>query len=254
MAICCHIEPEVMAIAFSTLFQSGLDWVLGSGCAACGQAPAPQGWCPRHWGELEEQQSARLRCRQCGLPGGSEAALHQARVCSDCLSRPQGHVATYVGADYQAPWDETVRALKFSGKIEKARALAYLLDRALPAGLTLDLLVPVPAWPGRLAQRGFNAPALIAAKLAQRRGWRFDALALAMQRELPEIHGLKARQRRQAVQGAFVPLRPLAGLRVGLMDDVMTTGATLEAAGAAVRAAGARQLVLLAVLRTPREF
>jgi predicted amidophosphoribosyltransferase len=242
-----------MLTLLRTFRETGLDWVLGQGCAICDQSPAPQAWCATHWREVGEQERARLRCRQCALPASGQSGLAQARICAGCLSRPSSHIATYVGADYAAPWDELVKALKFSGKIDKAGALVALLDAALPPSLALDLLVPVPTWPAKLAQRGFNAPAVVGAALALRRGWGFDALALQQQRELPLIHLLKAAERALAVQGAFAPRRDLSGLRVGLIDDVMTTGATLQAASAALRAAGARQVVLLAALRTPKE-
>jgi predicted amidophosphoribosyltransferase len=137
--------------------------------------------------------------------------------------------------------------------VDKVPALTTLLDTALPTGLKLDLLLPIPAWPAKLAQRGFNAPALIGAALARQRSWNFDALGLEQVRELPDIHLLGARERMEAVQGAFVARRSLSGMRVGLIDDVMTTGATLQAATTAALAAGARLVVLLAALRTPRE-
>jgi len=235
------------------LLESGLDWVLGHGCVVCKASPAPKGWCKTHWGEVRAQEGARLRCRACALPTSRQASLAQARLCAHCLSRPALHTATYVGADYAAPWDEVLKSLKFSGQMDKVPALVTLLDTALPTGLKLDLLLPIPAWPAKLAQRGFNAPALIGAALARQRSWNFDALGLEQVRELPDIHLLGARERMQAVQDAFVARRSLSGMRVGLIDDVMTTGATLQAATTAALAAGARLVVLLAALRTPRE-
>jgi ComF family protein len=234
-------------------FESGLDWMLGNGCAVCGSSPAPQGWCPEHWREVREQESTRLRCRHCALYSGRPQEAAKPLLCTDCLAHPPLYIAAYVGGDYQAPWDTLVKDLKFSGKTEKARALATLLDAAIPSGLALDLLVSVPAWPAKLAQRGFNAPALIGAALARQRSWNFDALGLEQVRELPDIHLLGARERMQAVQDAFVARRSLSAMRVGLIDDVMTTGATLQAATTAALAAGARLVVLLAALRTPRE-
>lgn len=242
-----------MILPSQSLFESSLDWVLGHGCAVCNTSPAPKGWCKAHWREVRDQESGRLRCRLCALPVTLQTGQGQTRLCPDCLSRPHSHLAAYSGASYAAPWDEVLRALKFSGQMDRVPALVTLLQAAIPAGLKLDLLLPIPAWPAKLAQRGFNAPALIGASLARQRGWNFDALALEQVRELPPVHLLGARERASTVQGAFVARRTLAGMRVGLIDDVMTTGATLQAATAAALAAGARQVVLLAALRTPRE-
>lgn len=244
---------KVMHMMFSSLLKSGLDWVLGHGCAVCQASPAPQGWCQTHWHEVCAQETTRWRCRVCALPVSTQTGAAQSRLCAECLSQPALHTATYVGADYAEPWEEVLKALKFSGQMDKVSALVRLLDAAVPSSLKLDLLLPVPAWPQKLAQRGFNAPALIGEALARQRRWQFDALGLEQHRELPEIHKLSARERRLAVQGAFVARRGLTELRVGLIDDVMTTGATLQAATSAALAAGARQVVLLAALRTPRE-
>lgn len=226
-----------------------LDEMLGNGCVLCGQRATHAGWCDTHWYQIRTEVDGP-RCRGCGLRSQVEGS---GRRCTTCTQQPPPFIAAYVGADYASPWDTVLRDLKFARHQHHARALASALNAALPSELSLDCVVPVPAWPTRLAERGFNPPALIGRTLARCRGWRFDALGLRLQRELPIVHLLPAAQRWAALQHAFTAQRSFDGLRVGIVDDVMTTGATLQAATQAVLQAGARHVVVLAALRTPRE-
>jgi ComF family protein len=143
--------------------------------------------------------------------------------------------------------------LKFRGHLglgrEFARRLAIAADDAVDRP---ELLVPVPLSAARLAARGYNQAWTIARPLARRLGVRGDAHTIVRVRDTAPQASLDARERLANVRGAFEVRRPVAGLHVGVVDDVMTSGATLDALAAALKAAGARRVTNLVVLRTPR--
>lgn len=225
-------------------FDTGLDYLLGNGCAVCAALPARHGWCAAHWQAVRDTEQRLMRCPHCAH------TVAQAGECFDCQASAPPFRAAWCGAEYTDPWNDLVTGLKFEKRLHHARPLAHLLDAALPKNMSVDLLVPVPQWPERLAQRGYNPAALIAQALAKRRGWRCDVLALAQIKPTALQHRLNAQQRWAAVKDAYGAARSFQDLKVALLDDVMTTGATLSAATQAVRAAGAAEVIVLAALRT----
>ena len=145
-----------------------------------------------------------------------------------------------------------LRRLKFQGRREVARAIAPLLGPALAeAAAGCDLLVPVPLHRRRLRQRGYNQTALILRHARRYAGLPVDPLSLRRVRSTPPQTGLDRAARRRNVEGAFAVVRPgrIAGRAVLLCDDVVTTGATLAAASAALRAAGAARVACFSVAR-----
>lgn len=165
--------------------------------------------------------------------------------------------------DYAYPWDGLVARFKFRGEPGWARPMAEMMLRAPGAGELLascDVLVPVPLSAARLASRGYNqAWELIKAirRSAQATGPASAALPDALVRlaQGPDQHRLPREQRLHNLQGAFAAhpdhARQLAGAHVLLVDDVSTTGATLQAAAQALRSAGAERVCGLVFARTP---
>ncbi len=130
---------------------------------------------------------------------------------------------------------------------------ALLLDaaRRLPDP-TPDLWVPVPVHVGRLRERGFHPAALLARRLSSATGVRAEQRALEQVRATASQTGLDRRARRRNVSGAFRACRRFTAVGcVALVDDVVTTGSTLEEAARALRAAGARRVVAVCAARTP---
>ena len=145
-----------------------------------------------------------------------------------------------------------LRRLKFHGRREIARAIALLLGPALAeAAAGCDLLVPVPLHRRRLRARGYNQTALILRHARRYPALPVDALSLRRVRATLPQTGLDRAARRRNVDGAFAVVRPrrIAGRAVLLVDDVVTTGATLAAAGAALRAAGAARVLCFCAAR-----
>lgn len=192
------------------------------------------------------------RCPRCGLRLAVAAA-----GCGACMAEPPPFDRCIVGCDYAFPWDRLIADFKFNGHVELAAPLAQrLLDALRRDGEALPAWVlPVPLSPQRLAERGYNQAWELARRLAH--GLRCQADAQWLQRPLAGTHQaeLGLAQRRRNVEGAFVPdLRrrgSLQGQHVALVDDVMTSGATLREAAAALRRAGAARVDAWVLARTP---
>ncbi|HEY8520427.1 MAG TPA: phosphoribosyltransferase family protein [Gammaproteobacteria bacterium] len=153
---------------------------------------------------------------------------------------------------YAPPLDGYIQALKFGGARRLGRALGLLLaDEVAPRAAGRDALVPVPLHLARLRARGYNQAVEIARPLAARFGLPLLLRGIARSRATPPQTGLDARERARNVRGAFAVRRPLDGLRIAIVDDVCTTGATLRALAAALRTAGAADVEAWAVAHTP---
>jgi ComF family protein len=131
-----------------------------------------------------------------------------------------------------------------------AELLATLVEHD-PATFAADVLVPVPLDPGRLRERGYNQAELIARPLARRLGIPFGAYLLVRTRPRPDRLRLTRRERWETVRGAYAMHKgaQVDKMRVLLLDDVFTTGATLDACSKALRQAGAARVVGLTVAR-----
>lgn len=149
--------------------------------------------------------------------------------------------ATHAALRYAFPVDALVQGLKFAHRLPHARALA---NEMLPvAPRHGDLLLPVPLSAARLRERGFNQALEIARWLARACGWPLDTNALLRLRDTLPQSRLPWRTRARNVRHAFACQRDLTGLTVIVVDDVMTTGATLAAVATALKAQGAARVI-----------
>ena len=219
-----------------------------SQCAICHAWPA-QRLCDDCVRRFARQ---RPRCRTCAL-AVPEGVAH----CGACLRHPNGLDACHAAVDYGYPWSGVLQAFKFRGDPGWAGALATLLRSTPwvePALEAAELVLPIPLAPQRLRMRGFNQALLLAQALAPAR---VQAGLLLRTHDAPAQSGLDRTQRLRNLARAFavVPLRAaqLAGQQVLLVDDVMTTGASLQAAAAVLRQAGAARVTALVLARTPQD-
>jgi len=168
------------------------------------------------------------------------------------LRQPPSFDATVALGDYATPIDGLLLALKFGHRLELASVLGALLAERVPPLADASLvLVPVPLSFERLAERGFNQSNEIGRATARTLGLRFDDAVLVRVRHAPAQASLPREARRRNIRGAFVARRALPGMRFGVVDDVMTTGSTLDEIARVLKAAGAQHVINLVVARTP---
>ncbi|MBL8305509.1 MAG: ComF family protein [Rubrivivax sp.] len=211
-------------------------WTLGALCAGC----------------IARHASPVPRCARCGLRAGLPVP-----ACGACLREPPPFERTVCVADYGHPWDLLIGAFKFQQRPELAvplaeRLLAAVREAAVPAP---ELVLPIPLSPGRLAERGYNQAWELARRVAA--GLQLRADATLLQRPVDTAHqaGLNRAERQRNLAAAFMvdPRRraEVAGRRIALVDDVMTTGATLREASATLLRGGAAAVQLWVLARTP---
>jgi ComF family protein len=216
--------------------------LFGGSCFLC--RGAAQGvLCPACDADLPRLAPAgemRL-CPRCALasPGGA--------LCGRCLAGPPAYDATVAGLAYAFPADTLVHALKFRGELALAPLLAAILSQRLPSE-RVDLVVPVPLSPGRLRSRGYNQSAEIARHLGSRAP--LELFLCERSRDTAAQTDLPWSERRRNVRGAFRCARPIRGGTVAVVDDVMTTGATLDEIASVLKQAGAARVVNWVVART----
>lgn len=214
-------------------------------------------WCLRRLPGVGE-----TRCPVCGLRhAGGQAA------CLPCRQHPPAFDATWVLADYEPPLDRLVGALKFGKQWSLGRALGAAMalawqassaDPALAHRITArhpPLVCAVPLGEQRLRERGFNQSQVIADALRSRLGWPARHGLVRRRHETLAQSGLAQPARQDNLAGAFDCPRATARLRLAqhcvvVIDDVMTTGNTLNAVAATLKAAGAHVVVNMVAART----
>jgi ComF family protein len=184
-------------------------------------------------------------CAACAI------ALPQDGICGECLSRPFAFDDAAACFEYRFPLDRLVHRFKFAGDLAVGRWLAtQLADRV--ANTRPDVVVAPPLTPSRLKERGFNQALEIAKIVARRVGARCEIAGLVKVRETLPQPGLTRRARRANLRGAFRCRLDVTGKHVAVVDDVMTTGATMDAVAAALRRCGAARVSAWSVARTVR--
>jgi ComF family protein len=236
---------------FSRLLAGALPLVLPSACAGCGVSGA-RVICAGCAACLEDPCERCVRCAL-PLPAGN---TRQTALCGQCIAAPPALDATICVATYAPPADAFVIALKFHRQLALAGCLASTLARrALAAGIVLpDLVAPVPLSSRRLAGRGYNQAWEIARPFARHLRRPAAARLLARARDTRAQAELPAAERRRNMRRAFeVPVAAAVHARhIGLVDDVMTSGATLDEAARALKEAGAARVTGFVILRTPK--
>lgn len=188
------------------------------------------------------------RCAVCAIRLPATAAA----ICGACLRQPPHFDATLALGDYAPPLDGMVVALKSGGRLALARVFGELLARRLRSIDGGDaLIVAVPLAFERHAERGFNQALEIARCMARMLRLPIDADALLRMRHAAPQHTLALEERRRNVRGAFSVRADVRGRHLLVVDDVMTTGSTLDEVAAVLKRAGAARVANLVVARTP---
>ena len=193
-----------------------------------------------------------LRCPRCALALPPLALL----ACPDCGAGQLSVQATVTGFDYEHPGDMLIHAFKISRRLEMAAVLAELMVQQWRRhGPPLDQnawVIPVPSQGSALHRRGFNPAAVLAKRVARSLGLSARLYAVASRPRQEQAQKSLGRQaRRQAMRGAFSVQESLSRRDVLLVDDVLTTGATLDALARGCHRAGARSVYALVAARAP---
>jgi ComF family protein len=207
-------------------------------------------------GGLSAQAWSRIRfldgpvCDGCGVPFDYDPGVR----CAACLASPRRFDAARAACLYDEYSREAILKLKHADRLDLAPLLARWISRSARDLIAeADALVPVPLHPGRLLKRRYNQAAELARPLARLTGVRYLPDALIRRHATESQGGKSGSGRRRNVAGAFeVPPRrapQVAGRRILLIDDVMTTGATAEGCAWALKAAGALRVDVAVVAR-----
>ncbi|UDL06568.1 ComF family protein [Marinobacter sp. CA1] len=237
--------------ALSTHFPPLVNRVLDAGnlCVAC-LAPAPTGLCQACFDALPVN---RTPCRCCALP--LPASTPAAALCGDCQARPPHFRHTIAPWLYGFPVDQLISGYKYRRQPSLGHPLvqAWLAQfrvSLMPSGELPQLLIPTPMRPWRQRRRGFNQAEDIAEQLGRHLDLPWSASTVRRVGPQQPQAGLQRRQRLRNLGTAFQVLGPVPD-RVAIVDDVMTTGATARAMARALSRAGASDIQVWALARTP---
>ncbi|WP_439668506.1 ComF family protein [Cupriavidus necator] len=242
-----YARAALVAGAAGKALAGAAELLLPSACALCG-AVQRQVVCAPCAADLLRPVR---RCPACALAQGRH--FH----CPACAASPPAYDQAHTLGDYASPQDQLVLALKFGHALPLAGWLAARLAAGLQGAWARqpapDLLAPIPLSPQRLAARGFNQAWEIARPLARHLGLRADPVLLQRQRDTGSQRALDLAARQVNLRGAFRLARAarLDGMHVALVDDVMTSGATLHEAAGVLKAHGAARVSVIVALRTP---
>lgn len=261
---CLDAPPSVRSRLLHWLRVDAARLLWPSRCLAC-DGPGLDGidLCPACLSSLRWNRDACLRCAM-PLPAGTEGVARAgpggAPVCGACLRRDAGlarrgkaAMLTDVRAAclYAAPVDRLLLRFKFHGDLAAGALLSQLMGEAFGGASRPDALLPVPLHIGRLRRRGYDQALELARPIARTLRLPMLSDALVRTRGAPPQSELGAVARRRNLRGAFaVPAGMHLPAHVVLVDDVMTTGATLEAAADALRQAGVARVDAWVCART----
>lgn len=217
-------------------------WIFGGTCLLCRGAATQGLLCAACDADLPRLD--RALCPRCAVPSAAGA------LCGRCLAHPPRFDATVAALAYRFPADVLVHSLKFRGELALAALLGHLLVERIAPGPQVHFILPVPLAARRLRERGYNQALEIARYVASATGARLAPEACERSRDTPAQIGLPWAERATNVRGAFRVPRPLDGATIAVLDDVMTTGATLDEIAGVLKDSGAARVVNWVVART----
>lgn len=187
---------------------------------------------------------AQPHCPQCATP------TPNGQICGICLKHPPAYDHTVAALAYAFPLDHLIPRLKYHGQLAIAPLLGECLVRAATASSRPDCLIAMPLHARRIRERGFNHATEIARVVAKQLALPLDTRSCQRIRDTPPQMGLKHDARRRNVRGAFTCSGAVAGRHIALVDDVMTTGTSLDELATTLKRAGAREVTCWVAART----
>ena len=237
-----------------------VDWLFPPRCRACGgriHGRDAETFCVSCWSEI--RLVSHPLCRHCGRPFPD--ASGDDHLCGGCLARPPRFALARSWACYprddssEHPLRHVVQKFKYGRKVSLGKPLGRLMARGCEEFLSqvdIDLIIPVPLHPKRLRWRGFNQAVLLARPVSRLTQVPLDPFVLYRSRETPPQTQLAEDERRANVRGAFRlhPEKPIEDKSLLLVDDVYTSGATVNECARVLAQGGAKQVYVLTFART----
>jgi len=213
---------------------------LEQDCLLCGASDARDVLCDACAKELPKLPSPR--CPHCALP------TPNGEICGNCLAHPPHFDTCLAAFEYDFPLDKLVQSFKYGHRLTLGayfgRTLATLIATA-----TIDAIIPLPLHPERLRERGFNQALELARPVAKALSRPIETSSCHRIRHTPAQAGLAWRERVKNMRGAFHCSEDFSGRHMVLVDDVMTTGASLNECARTLKLHGAASVTLLVVAR-----
>jgi len=211
-------------------------------CLLCGGASGAHPLCTGCLADLPWH--TQPHCPQCATPTSA------AQLCGACLQHPPAFDRTRAALVYAFPLDQLIPRLKYRGRLAIAPALGGCLAQAVEHAPRPDCLIAMPLHAKRIRERGFNHATEIARTVASQLGLPLDLDSCQRVRDTPPQMGLKHDARRRNVRGAFTCSGTVQGQRIAIVDDVMTTGTSLDELAKTLKQAGAAEVETWVVART----
>ena len=239
------------------IFDGLLNLVYPDTCLACSDPIVRQqdrGVCSDCWIKISQLAIRPPVCVSCGLPLQTQEPS-STLVCGECTVIPPAYSGARSFGYYMAELRALVQCLKFAGKKNLVGLLSPLLAVTFSESWEreeFDFIVPVPLHPRRMRQRGFNQAGLLAGALAAHMAIPYSGRELIRLRHTQPQVGLSHARRQENVHKAFqcTAKNRIAGKRVLLVDDVMTTGATVASATQALLEGDALRVSVITIART----
>lgn len=235
----------------SRLARGAVDLVAPANCPLTGERVAAPGLLSSAgWRKLQFVDDPA--CETCSTPFAADYG--EGAVCPSCLANPPPYERARAVLVYEEESHKLLVAFKYADRTEFAPMFGIWLARIGRPFLTSQtVVIPTPMHRSRLAERKYNQSALLAAQFCRETGARYEPFALERIRPTPPQAALSEEARRRNVVGAFAVTGAAAACVVGadviLVDDVLTTGATLAACARALKKSGARQVTALVIAR-----
>lgn len=233
---------ESKAYRFHRWLWKAIDWLYPPRCAGC-SAPGVR-LCSRCTASVKIIDQEKV-CPLCGIPQPAS------EICPECKTYSPAFTAVRSWGLYEGPLREAIHHLKYQSDLGISEDLAKPLSHLLhELRWQVDLISPVPLSQQRMRSRGYNQSSIIARWVAQANGIPFQPAALIRSRDTISQVGLSGEERRKNVTGAFVSNEEIVrGKSILIVDDVTTTGATMQACSLALNERGARQIYGLTLAR-----
>lgn len=245
--------PDGARRAAAKVFGGLFNLILPDQCRVCGEPLSEVSRIPVCSRCLKEPAPMRAEffCTACKTPFLNRFPLDESGLCALCARGHAGFDEVFTYGSYEGALRKLIHVFKYEGVQPLKRPLGDFLARAIPCEREFDLIVPMPLHWWKRWQRRFNQSELLAREIGRR--WNVPVRnAVRRKRATAPQAGLTNAKRRANVRGAFAAKSKLKGLRVLLVDDVMTTGATASACARVLKRAGAAHVAVAALARTDR--